>query len=56
MSSATGSTGAKKLLVFSKGDSYGQGLRDQLVDKLTFAGKKLTSLDIFDERNGVVSR
>ena len=34
--------GAKKLLVFSKGDSYGQGLRDQLVDKLTFAGKKLS--------------
>jgi len=32
----------KKLLVFSKGDSYGQGLRDQLVDKLTFGGKKIS--------------
>ncbi|MBK8215927.1 MAG: ABC transporter substrate-binding protein [Myxococcales bacterium] len=32
----------KKLLVFSKGDSYGQGLRDQLVDKLTYAGKKIS--------------
>lgn len=32
----------KKLVLFSKGDSYGQGLRDRLVDKLTFNAKKLS--------------
>ncbi len=31
-----------RLTVFSKGDSYGQGLRDQLVENLTFNGKKLS--------------
>jgi len=34
--------GAKKLLLLSKGDSYGQGLRDQLVEKLAFGGKKIS--------------
>ncbi|MBK6459852.1 MAG: ABC transporter substrate-binding protein [Myxococcales bacterium] len=31
-----------RLSLFSKGDSYGQGLRDQIVDNLTFNGKKLS--------------
>ncbi|HRG99285.1 MAG TPA: ABC transporter substrate-binding protein [Polyangiaceae bacterium] len=31
-----------RLSLFSKGDSYGQGLRDQIVEKLTFNGRKLS--------------
>lgn len=36
-------TGAnKKLVLLSKGDAYGQGLRDQIVETLTFNGTKLS--------------
>lgn len=33
---------SKKLVILSKGDTYGQGLRDQIVDKLQWNGGKLS--------------
>ncbi len=35
------SPGAHRLMLLTKNDSYGQGLRDQIIDKLLFNGKKL---------------
>jgi ABC-type branched-subunit amino acid transport system substrate-binding protein len=34
--------GTHRLMLLTKNDSYGQGLRDQIIDKLQFNGKKLS--------------